>query len=277
MRKFKVVNGEGNTFELNGRNAFFHSIGGLGYSDSTQYEQIGTDFIPLEEGFSQGEITGLIFFGGREAYKKYREFARFVRATPLTLIYELDETYRVPVRLIKISKSELIKGGAGLNCEVGFLATGMYYKPVTAHSDILHVGGKIYPYEYAYSYSEVSLNTLIIESDSFAESPCRITIYGPAINPVWKHYVDNELVETGAFTGTIPADHKIVIDTTQIPYSIIEKGVSGETVADRYQMCDFTTERFFMLRHGTNRISVSHEGLNSLKMIVEGKISYETV
>ena len=37
-----------------------------------------------------------------------------------------------------------------------------------------------------------------------------------------------------------------------------------EVVADRYQMCDFTTERFFHLQYGSNRISVVHEGLNIL-------------
>ena len=50
-----------------------------------------------------------------------------------------------------------------------------------------------------------------------------------------------------------------------------------EVVADRYQMCDFTTERFFHLQYGSNRISVVHEGLNILNVIVEGRISYETV
>jgi len=277
MRKFRIINGEGKTFELNGKAAFFHSVDGFGYSDATQYEKIGTDFLPLYEEFSQGEITGSIFFGGSGAYETYREFTRFVRAVPLTLVYEMDELFKVPVRLTDISKSELMNGGFGLNCEVHFLATGLFYKAVTKFSDTVYVGGKIYPYEYTYSYAEISQNTLMIDSDSYVDSPCKITIYGPAINPIWKHYVNNELFETGAYIGTIPADHKLVIDTTNIPYSITERGVSDEIVADRYQMCDFTTERFFTLQHGIDRISVVHEGLNSVDMMVEGKISYETV
>lgn len=277
MRKFKIINGEGGTFELNGKAAFFHSVDGFGYTDATEFEQIGTDYIPLDEDFSQGEISGSIFFGGTKAYETYRDFTRFVRATPLTLVYELDEVYKVPVRLTRISKSELISGGLGLNCEVSFVATGLFYKTEVKYSDTLYVGGKIYPYEYTYSYSEISQNTLMINSDSYVDSPCKITIYGPAINPIWKHYVNNELLETGAYAGTIPADHKLVVDTTKIPYSITERGVSDEIVADRYQDCDFTTERFFTLKHGINRISVVHEGLNSVNVMAEGKISYETV
>ncbi len=120
-------------------------------------------------------------------------------------------------------------------------------------------------------------NTLMIDSDSHGDSPCKVTVYGPCTNPVWKHYVNNVLYETGRYEGSIPDGHKLVIDTTQIPYSITERGVSDEVVADRYQMCDFTTERFFHLQYGSNRISVVHEGLNILNVMVEGRISYETV
>lgn len=277
MRKFKIMNGEGKSFDLNSKESFFHSIGGFGYTDSTQFKQIGTDFIPLEEMFSQGELNGSIFFGGIKAYQNYREFTRFVRSTPLTLIYQPDEEFRVPIRLLQIEKGELMEGGIGLNCEVSFIVTGLFYRSITKNSDTLYIGGKIYPYVYSYAYADISQNTLLIDSDSYVDSPCRISIYGPCVNPVWKHYVDNVLYETGAYSGTIPDGRKLVIDTTTMPYSITERGSGDEIVADRYQMCDFTTERFFLLKHGSNRISVVHDGLNSINMTVEGKISYETV
>lgn len=277
MRKFKLINAEGSSFDLNSKAAFFHSVEGFGYKDSTQYEQIGTEFYALDEMFSQGQMQGKILFAGDEPYVKYREFTRFVRAVPLTLIYEMEETFRVPVRLIEIGKGELEKGGKILNCDVVFSAAGLFYKTVQKYSETISVGGKVYPYEYTYSYSDVSQNTIMIDSDSYEDSPCKITIFGPAENPVWKHYVNNELYEIGRYDGTIPDDHKLVIDSTSVPYSITERGVSDEIVADRYQYCDFTTERFFHLQHGTNRISVTHDGLNMVNVLVEGKISYETV
>lgn len=277
MRKFKLINAEGSSFDLNSKAAFFHSVEGFGFKDNTQYEQIGTDFYALDEIFSQGQMRGKILFAGDEPYAKYREFTRFVRAVPLTLVYEMEETYRVPVRLIEIGKAELEKGAKFLNCDVVFLAAGLFYKTVQKHSETISVGGKVYPYEYTYSYADISQNTIMIDSDSYEDSPCKITIFGPAENPVWKHYVNNDLYEIGRYDGTIPDDHKLVIDSTSVPYSITERGVSDEIVADRYQYCDFTTERFFHLQHGTNRISVTHDGLNMVNVLVEGKISYETV
>lgn len=171
IRKFRLTNGAGDGWDLNSRSSFFHSIAGLGFKDGTQYEQVGTDFIPLEELFSQGEMSGRILFGGATAYQTYREFSRFVRAVPLTLIYQTDETYRVPVRLTELSKGELMEGGGGLVCDVAFLATGLFYKSVTRQSGVLSIGGKVYPYTYNYSYAEVSQNTLVIESDSYEDSP----------------------------------------------------------------------------------------------------------
>ena len=277
MRKFKLINGEGGSFDLNSKAAFFHSIGGFGFTDETQYEQIGTDFYALDEAFKQGEMSGKILFAGANPYAKYREFTRFVRATPLILVYEPDVSFRVPVRLTQIGKAELENGGQSLNCEVTFHAEGLFYKTVQKYSETILVGGKVYPYTYTYSYSDISQNSVMIESDSYEDSPCKITIYGPVTNPIWKHYVNNELYETGSYEGTIPSDHKLVIDSTNVPYSITEKGISDEIVADRYQYCDFTTERFFHLQHGTNRISVTHDGLNNVQVLVEAKITYETV
>ena len=277
MRKFRLINAEGGSFDLNGQAAFFHSIDGFGFKDQTQYEKIGTDFYALEEAFSQGQMSGEILFAGDDPYGKYREFTRFVRAVPLTLVYELDEVFKIPVRLTEVGKAELSNGGKSLNCDVTFLAAGLFYKTVQKYSEDIYVGGKVYEYVYPYAYTDVSINTVQIVSDSYEDSPCKITIYGPCTNPVWKHYVDNELYATGRYDGTITSDHKLVIDSTLIPYSIIERGLSDEVVADRYQYCDFTTERFIHLQHGTNRISVTHDGLNSVEMMVEAKISYETV
>lgn len=277
MRKFRLINSEGGSFDLNDKAAFFHSIDGFGFKDETQYEKIGTEFYALEEAFSQGQMTGKILFGGKKPYETYRAFTRFVRAVPLTLVYELDEVFKVPVRLVEIGKAELGNGGNSLNCDITFLAEGLFYKTVQKYSETISIGGKVYPYQYTYSYADTSQNTVMIESDSYEDSPCKITIFGPATNPVWKHYVNNELYEIGSYDGVIPDDHKLVIDSTSVPYSITERGVSDEVVADRYQYCDFTTERFFHLQHGTNRISVTHDGLNNVNVLVEGKISYETV
>lgn len=97
------------------------------------------------------------------------------------------------------------------------------------------IGGKVYPYTYPYAYAEVSQNTLVIESDSYEDSPCKITIFGPCRNSVWKHYVDNELLEMGWYEGSIMADH--------IKKSITIKQVSADVnKLVLYDTADYATD-----------------------------------
>lgn len=277
IRKLKLINAKGETWDLNRESSFFHTLSGFGFEDATQYERIGTTFYPLDEILNQGRVDGSVFFSEPDSYGRYREFARFVRVMPLTLVYQMDDVFRLQVRVAKLEKGEKINGGIGLDCPISFIAEGLFYRTVNKYGNTIMIGGKIYDYGYPHTYADESYNTVLIDSDSNEDSPCRITIFGPCLNPQWKHYVDNQLYETGSYAGDIPVDHKLVIDTTQIPYSITERGAMDELVADRYQMCDFNTERFFHLQKGANRISVIHDGINTLKVLVEGRISYETV
>jgi hypothetical protein len=89
--------------------------------------------------------------------------------------------------------------------------------------------------------------------------------------------VNSKLVASGAYTGTIPAGHTLVIDSTTIPYSIIEYDSADRVVADRYPLCDFSTKRFFMLQAGSNSIAISHDGTNDVGLKVEAQFRYESV
>ena len=136
---------------------------------------------------------------------------------------------------------------------------------------------KTYGYIYDYVYGDFVADTVAIDSDSVTASPCRISIFGPCTQPTWRHYVDGVQVATGYYNGTIPQNHKLVIDTTSSPYSIQEEDIAGNLIADRYELCDFSTERFFFLEYGQNTISVGHGDVDSIRLMVEGYIFYETV
>ena len=137
--------------------------------------------------------------------------------------------------------------------------------------------GKKYNYTYAYQYSNSANNEVTIESDSWQQSPAKIIILGPVTDPIWRQYLNDELIATGKLNGSVLAGHRLVIDTTTIPYSILEYNSSGQVVADLYQSSDFSTERFIRLRHGKNRISVSATDTNVIGIGVEAQLEYATV
>lgn len=60
IRKLKLINAKGETWDLNRESSFFHTLSGFGFEDATQYERIGTTFYPLDEILNQGRVDGSV-------------------------------------------------------------------------------------------------------------------------------------------------------------------------------------------------------------------------
>lgn len=277
IRNFSLTNSFGAEYSLmQADKGIMFNPDGLGFDDVTEYQQIGEFFSPLTERFGQQVITGTMVFSV-DPYVTYNEFAKFCQHAPLILTYEVDAgTFKIPVRLTKIEKGDTA-GWLYLECNVEFAALARLYKTVVANNSGSAGGGKVYDYEYDYTYGDFVADTVSIESDSVTLSPCKISIFGECTQPRWTHYVDGVQVATGYYNGTIPENHKLVIDTTTTPYSITERDISDNLIADRYELCDFSTERFFLLEYGKNTISVGHSDPDAIRLMVEGFIFYETV
>lgn len=277
MNKMILINGKGEEYDLlDGSKSPGWQLEGLGYEDDTEFLRIGSDYFPLEEASAQNVLeTTLLFMDSSDA--KYSEFVRFARHDPLVLHYgNFNGTYYIPCRLKSVSKIDQYRIRR-FSSPVKLTQTGHPYKKVSAFNEASESDGKAYDYSYDYVYSNDIANTVFIASDSYVDSPCILTIYGPAINPIWRHYNNGELVETGEYAGTIPSGHYLVIDSKSMPYSIIEYDSAGVVVADRYQLCNFSTERFLHVNEGDNRYVVSHDGTTDLKVKAEAYIEYETI
>lgn len=280
MKRLIMINGKGKQYDLlDPKLSPTFQVSGLGFYDETAFARVGDTFIPLEETTEQG-LLEMSFLFLDSADIKYHEFAKTLRYNPLTLLYENDKgTFYYPCRMRSLEKTDR-KGYNVYGCKAEFVLTGRPYEVIYGYNSGEISLGKNYGlngYTYDYTYSNDILNAVILKSNSLVESSCIITIYGEVINPVWRHYVENKLVESGAYDGTISDGHYLVIDSRSFPYSIIEYDGSGNVVADRYQLCDFSTERFMKINEGSNRYSISHEGIGAVKMKVEAYVEYETV
>jgi hypothetical protein len=276
MRQFALINSIGQRYDLMDTDYFLYDPEGLGFKKGTKYQEVGNIFVPYLDRYKQPEPKGIIRFDNPGAYDKYYEFARFISKAPIRLEYTpADATYYLDCIVSELKKTEL--QGEGLNCEIEFNALGFYYQVTNLVSADDDTNGKVYGYTYNYQYSDVMPGTVVKDVDSMIESPCIITIYGPAINPVWRHYVNNVLIATGKCNITLLTGHNLVINTASATYSITEQDEYGNVIFDRYQDSDFSTERFFLLRNGNNRIAVAHDGVMPPKLKVETRLLYETV
>lgn len=280
MKSLILINGKGDKYNLLDVSVSpTFQIKGLGFEDDTDFVRIGNRYIPTDEKLDQGKIKLELLFW-TTADKNYKAFVKMARQNPLTMLYENDSgIYYIPCRLISIDKIDKLRYNM-YGCPVTFAMTGNPYRIVSGFNKGETGEGKNYGavgYAYDYTYSNDTFNTVIISSDSIVESSCVITLYGLLVNPVWRHYVDGVLKESGAYNGTIPNGHSLVIDSHSVPYSVIEYDNQGNVVADRYSLCDFSTERFMKVNEGVNRYSVSKDNVDAVKMKVEAYIEYETV
>lgn len=277
MRTFKLFDNDGNSYDVTTKNdLFFYGIDGLGFEETTEFQRIEDRYALLNKYTAQGKIKGTIRFWQPNAEQKYFEFAQFCQNSPIRMEY--NPKYGVFSRSGIISKIERTDGtGNSLEITVTFTAQTPWYKTITQYNDGVITGGKVYDYEYDYTYSSAVINSVTIDSDSYQSSPVKVIIFGPAVNPTWRHYLNNVLQTSGKVNGSVLANHKLVIDTTSIPYSIKQYDMLGNLISDMYQQSDFATERFVRFGRGRNTVTVTAENTTNLNVGVEAQIEYATV
>lgn len=277
MRTFKLFDNDGNSYDVTTKNdLFFYSVDGLGMEETTEFQRIEDRFAILSKYTAQTKIKGTLRFWQPDAEQKYFEFAQFCQNTPIRMEY--NPKYGVFSKSGIISKIERGDGtGNSLEITITFTAQTPWYKTITQYNDGIITGGKVYDYEYDYTYSSAVINSVTVDSDSYQSSPVKIIIFGPAVNPTWRHYLNNVLQTSGKLNGSVLANHKLVIDTTSIPYSIKQFDMLGNLISDMYQQSDFSTQRFVRFGRGRNTVTVSAENTTNLNVGVEAQIEYATV
>jgi hypothetical protein len=283
VRQFKLWNSDGKNYDLlDPKGIMLFSVAGLGRTEEAEYYRLDEHFRILNSKNSQREISGTLLMPGNtvdDMYKKYYDFMRFAARTPLTIEYTTFDTFYIDVHLVTIEKTEVSPTYNALECPVTFRALGPSYRKIQVYatsSKELVSTPYDYTYEDTYSTTDAILN-LSIKSDSMYASPCRLYISGPVIDPVWQQYLNSSLIATGSMNGTIPEGHKLVIDTVALPNRIYEVDSSGAVVADRYSLCDYTTDRFLYIYEGTNMISVAHKGDKIPYLTAEVRLEYDSV
>lgn len=277
MREFSLINSLGNQISLNSSDTFFGDPSGLGQEHDVDYIQTGNFFVKSEDVLAQKKITGTMIFKG---YEEFHAFSKFIQHKPITMSYTSAGTYSMKISIDKLEKGEL--DTLGLECDITIKGLTTWYKVINAEKAGETEEGKKYPFVYPFTYTDTTLGEISVESDSTLDSPCKITILGPCINPSWTHYVNGKMTLTGKMGSaetqcSIPEGNRLVIDATKIPYEIAEYDDKGVFIQDLYQQSDFSTDRFIIARFGTNKITFTHEGSGALKLLAEMRVDYESV
>lgn len=277
MRTFRLYDNDGNRYNVTSKDhLFFYKIDGLGFTQEAEFQRIEDRYALLNNHIAQNKITGIIRFWQPQAELQYFNFAQFCQNQPIMMDYNNNYgTYSRRGLITKIERSD--GNGNPLEIKIEFTAETPWFKTVSEYNEGTIVGGKVYDYNYDYTYSDSVVNTVSIDSDSYQSSPVRLVIFGEAVNPTWRHYLNNVLVSTGKVNGTVLANHRLIIDTTTIPYGIKQVDALGNLISDMYQQSDFSTSRFVRFGHGRNTVTFGADNTNVLNVGVEAEIEYATI
>lgn len=91
MRRFRLINSKGESYDITTEDAFFHDPEGLGFQRDDTYHRVGSRYILANTAPSQGEIKGKLNFISSDPYGDYRAFLNFCN-DDLQLEYEAGLT-----------------------------------------------------------------------------------------------------------------------------------------------------------------------------------------
>jgi hypothetical protein len=294
-RTFRLVNGNGASYDITSKQTFFHEPNGLGFGKNNSYHQVGSRYIRVDSQPDQITVQGKIAFLGDDPYNDYFKFVSFCQIEPLYLFYTPDpdkdsavstsgRTYMLPVTVSRIDKSEIEKEGY-LDCSITFEAMSPWIRYLELDNG--DQNKRVEPLTWGITWGvRFGFNPFSggITSDGNQTSPARLTIKGPITNPTWGLYVNGNKVSDGAFdTAThgdfvLSKDENLVIDNTVIPYSITKVNTVTGAVENVYQKTDFTTTRFINLNPGKNIVVIKDgNGQSYYNARLEAYLYYDTV
>ena len=273
MRRFKLINAVGAEWDLVQRDGFFHAPAGLGYQRQISTLRAGTDWLVSDEFLKQKTASGQMVF---RTYAQYHAFVAFItKDEPLWLMYNPDgKWYRCRCKVQRLDKGEMSAPGL-MTCAIQFLCLGTWFEALTAQqTEPIEGAGKVYSYPYPYTYAGTIIAVAEIANGDL-DSPCKLHIFGPVVNPFWALTKAGERILTGRVNVTIPEGNKLVVNASASDMEIAEYTRDNNYVRDCYAYSDFSTERFVYAPPGISSVSVTSEDASAVRAVLEvEKVAY---
>ena len=272
VREFKLVNEKGQEYSL--MDIYNHCLltdpSGLGYSYSTEYEQLGNTFVTNLSKFEQGQISGTANF---LSYDNYKNLVDFIEASEsLRFSYKIpfqnsQKEYFKDVQIQSISKTQKQTNGI-ISETITFDCLSLWYEENTTTYTVEQLENEIrWDFEWDSRFSDYASRTLQYINQGHIEAPVYIEIDGNVVNPKIELYVDGELYQTVAVTTTIAQYEKLIYDTRENQFTIAKQNTDG-TLQSLFSLDYINFENDNVIRIPKNksceiRLTADNEVLNA--------------
>lgn len=272
VREFKLVNEKGQEYSL--MDIYNHCLltdpSGLGYSYSTEYEQLGNTFVTNLRKFEQGQISGTANF---LSYDNYKNLVDFIEASEsLRFSYKIpfqngQKEYFKDVQIQSITKTQKQTNGI-ISETITFDCLSLWYEENTITYTVEQLENEIrWDFEWDSRFSDYASRTLQYINQGHIEAPVYIEIDGNVVNPVIELYVDGELYQTVEVKTTIAQYEKLIYDTRENQFTIAKQNTDG-TLQSLFSLDYINFENDNVIRIPKNksceiRLTADNEVLNA--------------
>ena len=232
VREFKLVNEKGQEYSLMDLKnyCFLSEPTGLGYSYTTEYEQLGYTFITNLRKFEQGTISGTANFS---SYDNYKKLVDFIEASEnLRFVYKIPyqsgtKEYFKDVQIQSISKTQ--KQTNGIIAEtVTFDCLSLWYEENTFIHDMRQQEGSIaWDFKWDSKFTDFTTRSLQYINNGHVDAPILVEIDGPVLNPKIQLYVEGELYQELPFTVDIKEYEKLLYGTKEGEFYLNKQNTDG--------------------------------------------------
>lgn len=232
VRGFRLLNEKGQSYSLMDiqNNCLLTEPNGLGYSYSTEYEQLGNIFVENLRKFEQGQITGIVNF---LKYDNFKELVDFIeRAENLKLAYKIpfkngEKEYLKDINIQSLTKTQIQTNGV-MSETITFDCLSLWYEENTIIYDMQQQEDAII-WDFAWDSKFTSYDTRSLEyiNRGHVEAPVLITLDGPVINPNIQLYVEGELYQEVPLSVEIGEYEKLLYGTKENDFYINKQKTDG--------------------------------------------------
>ena len=278
VRKFELLNEKGQRFSLMDieNYCFLSEPSGLGYSYSTEYEQLENTFIKNIRRIEQEQISGTVNFLNYDNYKKFVDFIE--EAENLKFAYTIpfengEKEYLKDINIQSLTKTQIQQNGV-LSENITFDCLSLWYEETTAVYTIEAQTDEIrWDFTWDSKFADYDTRNLKYINKGHVEAPIMVEISGHVVNPKIELYVEGELYQTVLFNVDIAEYEKLLYGTKENDFYISKQKIDG-TIESLFNLdvIDFKNDNVIRLPKNKSceiRLKADNEILNAKVTILE--------
>lgn len=267
VRKFKIKNSRGDSWDLNNTNTFAHLPNSLGVSFGNSYINSKANYLLSNKLLNQQIINFEMVFGHEvnTPYITYLEFIEFLNFPDYTLEYTTDAgTWYRDCKLNSFGKSELdisglLKEPLSLDCLTPWYQlisdTDVTYEPTIGGGKVYDLRTREYIYEHYNSENIKGLfrfNNPSVYMDTAMSSPLEISIQGACTNPYWELYQNGVVTQSDQVNVVLSANDTLIVSSFPQDQKVIKK--TAEVITNMYASQNLSKTNFVTIPKGESTL-----------------------